>query len=69
MQFICPHCQSPVYSRKNKICGVCEKLLPAELLLTEKQVLILKKQDEQMEKRAKEFNLPDSNYGADNISF
>ncbi len=65
MQFLCPHCQAPIYSRKQKICGVCEKSLPPELLLSEKQIAILKKQDEQMEKRAKEFQLPDSDYGSD----
>jgi predicted amidophosphoribosyltransferase len=56
MEFRCPYCQSPIYSRKNKICGVCEKPLSAELLLSERQVAFLKKQDDEMEKRAKEFN-------------
>ena len=56
MEYRCPHCQSPIYSRKQKICGVCEKPLPEELLLSEKQIATLKKQDEAMEKRAKEFN-------------
>src|SRR3569832_86047 len=28
----CPHCRSIVYSRKNELCGVCCKPLPAELL-------------------------------------
>jgi uncharacterized Zn finger protein (UPF0148 family) len=64
MEFHCPHCQSPIYSRKQKICGVCEKPLPAELLLSENQVAFLKKQDEQVEKRAKEFQLPDPDYGS-----
>jgi predicted amidophosphoribosyltransferase len=59
MEFRCPHCQSPIYSRKQKICGVCEKPLPEELLLSEKQTAFLKRQDEQMEKRAKEFSIPD----------
>jgi uncharacterized radical SAM superfamily Fe-S cluster-containing enzyme len=58
MGFRCPHCQSPIYSRKNKICGVCKKLLPAELLLSDKQIAILKKQDEQIEKCAREFKFP-----------
>jgi predicted amidophosphoribosyltransferase len=56
MEFRCPNCNSPIYSRKNKICGVCEKPLSEELLLSDKQITILKKQDDQMEKRAKEFN-------------
>jgi hypothetical protein len=56
MEFRCPHCNAPIYSRKNKICGVCEKPVPPELLLSDKQIAILKKQDEQMEKRAREFN-------------
>jgi len=65
MQFRCPHCQAPAYSRKNKICGVCEKPLPAELLLSEKQAAFLRRQDEQMEKRAKEFQLPNPDYSSD----
>ncbi len=56
MEFRCPHCQSLIYSRKNKICGVCEKPLPEEVLLNDEQIAFLKKQDGQMEKRAKEFN-------------
>jgi hypothetical protein len=55
MEFRCPHCQSPIYSRKNRICGVCEKPLPEELLLSDEQVAALKKQEDQMEKQAKEF--------------
>lgn len=64
MQFLCPHCQSPIYSRKHEICGVCEKPLSEALLLNGGQVAFLKKQDEQIEKRAKEFQLPDSAHGS-----
>jgi predicted amidophosphoribosyltransferase len=56
MEFRCPYCQAPIYSRKNKICGVCEKPLPKELLLSDEQIAFLKKEMEQEEKRAKEFN-------------
>ncbi len=56
MEFSCPHCHSPIYSRKLKICGVCEKPLPKELLLTDEQTIFLKRQDDEVEKRAKEFN-------------
>ena len=56
MEFRCPHCNSPVYSRKTKICGVCEKPLPKDLLFSDQEVANLKKQMEQEEKRAKEFN-------------
>ncbi len=56
MEFRCPNCNAPINSRKLKICGVCEKPVPPELLLSDKQIAILKKQDEQMEKRAREFN-------------
>jgi hypothetical protein len=59
MEFRCPNCYAPIYSRKNKICGVCEKPLPAECLLSEKQIAFLQKQEAELEKRAKEFNLPD----------
>ena len=58
MEFRCPHCQSPIYSRKAKICGVCKKTLPAELLLSDKQIAVLKKQDEEIEKRAREIKFP-----------
>jgi hypothetical protein len=35
---------------------VCEKPLPEELLLSDQQIALLKKQDAEMEKRAKAFN-------------
>jgi len=56
MEFSCPHCHSPIYSRKLKICGVCENPLPEDLLLTDEQTAFLKRQSDQEEKRAKEFN-------------
>jgi hypothetical protein len=56
MEFRCPNCNAPIYSRKTKICGVCENPLPKELLLTDEQTAFLKKQSDQEEKRAKEFN-------------
>jgi hypothetical protein len=56
MEFRCPNCNAPIYSRKNKICGMCEKPLPKELLLTDEQTAFLKKQSDQEEKRSKEFN-------------
>jgi predicted amidophosphoribosyltransferase len=56
MEFRCPYCHSPIYSRKNKICGVCEKPLPKELLFSDQQVADLKRQMEQEEKWAKAFN-------------
>ncbi len=55
MEFRCPHCNAPIYSRKNKICGVCEKPLPEELLFSDQQVADLKRQMEAEEKRTKQF--------------
>jgi len=55
MEFRCPHCHAPIYSRKNKICGVCEKPLPQGLLLSDEQVAALKKQMDAEERREKEF--------------
>jgi hypothetical protein len=55
MEFRCPHCHAPIYSRTNKICGVCEKPLPAELLFSDQQVAELKKQMDAEEKRTKAF--------------
>jgi hypothetical protein len=31
----CPCCQSIIYSRRHKLCGVCNRPLPAELLFSE----------------------------------
>jgi hypothetical protein len=55
MEFCCPHCHSPIYSRKSKVCGVCEKPLPKKLLLTDEQVAALKKEMDAEEKRKKAF--------------
>jgi uncharacterized Zn finger protein (UPF0148 family) len=55
MEFHCPYCQAPIYSRKDKICGVCEKPLPKELLFTDEQIALLKKQSDAEEKQANEF--------------
>jgi hypothetical protein len=30
----CPCCQSLIYSRRHKLCGVCNRPLPAELLFS-----------------------------------
>ena len=30
----CPHCDSIIYSRRNKLCGVCNQVLPRELLFS-----------------------------------
>jgi hypothetical protein len=56
MEFRCPYCQAPIYSRKNKICGVCEKPLPKKLLMSDAEIAFWKKEMDQEEKRAKEFD-------------
>ena len=33
----CPHCNSVVYSRRHKLCGVCAEPLPAAVLFSEAQ--------------------------------
>ena len=30
----CPHCESIIYSRRNKLCGVCGEVLPPGLLFS-----------------------------------
>jgi predicted amidophosphoribosyltransferase len=55
MEFRCPYCQAPIYSRKNKICGVCEKPLPKELLMSDEQIAFWKNEMDQEEKQTKEF--------------
>jgi hypothetical protein len=55
MEFRCPYCNSPIYSRKNKICGVCEKSLPPELLLNDAQIKSLKEEMAKEEKETRQF--------------
>jgi|GEM_PF-2477103 len=55
MEFRCPNCQAPIYSRKLKICGVCEKPLPKELLMNDAEIAFWKKQMDKEEKEAKDF--------------
>jgi predicted amidophosphoribosyltransferase len=55
MEFRCPYCQAPIYSRKNKICGVCEKPLPKELLMNDAEIAFWKKEMDKEEKEAKQF--------------
>jgi len=46
MELKCPHCGSVIYSRKNKLCGVCEEPLPADLLFSD---TVAKKVDQEMQ--------------------
>ena len=34
MNPVCPNCGSIIYSRRNKLCGVCGKPLPEDLLFS-----------------------------------
>jgi hypothetical protein len=34
-KFRCPECNSIVYSRRNKLCGVCGELLPSSFLFND----------------------------------
>jgi len=63
MEFLCPFCHSPIYSRKNKVCGVCERPLPQELLLTDEQIAALKKETDAEEKQEREFKQQMDNLG------
>ena len=55
MEFRCPNCHSLIYSRKNKICGVCEKPLPKGLLMNDAEIAFWKKEMDKEEKAAKQF--------------
>ena len=55
MEFRCPNCNAPIYSRKLKICGVCEKPLPKELLMNDAEIAFWKKEMDKEEKEAKDF--------------
>ncbi len=63
MEFRCPYCNAPIYSRKNKICGVCEKPLPKELLMNDAEIAFWKKETDQEEKQTKEFKQQIDNVG------
>ena len=58
MEFRCPHCNSIVYSRRNKLCGVCGAELPPEVLFTKEEAEAWEKQMLKEKKRAQEFWLP-----------
>lgn len=49
----CPHCNSIIYSRRNKLCGVCSQALPAELLFSPEEARRIEKllQTEQLRRR------------------
>ena len=53
MEFRCPNCNAPIYSRKNKICGVCEKPLPKELLMSDAANRILKNEMDKKKNKPK----------------
>jgi hypothetical protein len=55
MELHCPYCQAPIYSRKNKVCGVCEKPLPEEFWMSDAERIFWKKEMDQEEKQTKEF--------------
>ena len=67
MEFRCPKCDSLIYSRKQKSCGQCGVALPPELLLSDAQIVALKKQREIEMKRAREFQLPESSDISDSL--
>ena len=56
MELRCPNCNAPVYSRKSKICGVCEKPLPEEFWMTDAEKAFWKQEMDKEEKQSKEFN-------------
>ena len=37
-QGCCPHCESIIYSKRHKLCGVCGKELPAACRFTHEEV-------------------------------
>ena len=55
MEFHCPYCNAPVYSRKLKICGVCEKPLPKEFWMNDAEIAFWKNEMAKEEKEAKDF--------------
>ena len=38
MAYHCPACSRAILSRRNKVCGFCGELLPAELFFTPAQI-------------------------------
>jgi predicted amidophosphoribosyltransferase len=55
MELFCPNCKSPIYSRKLKICGVCEKPLPKEFWMNDAEKNFWKTEMDKEEKEAKGF--------------
>ena len=55
MELRCPNCNAPIYSRKQKVCGVCEKPLPKEFLMSDAEKAFWKQEMDKEEKEAKDF--------------
>jgi len=55
MEFRCPYCDAPIYSRKDKICGVCEKPLPKEFWMSDEEKAFWKREMDKEEKQTKDF--------------
>lgn len=54
MELKCPHCGSVIYSRKNKLCGVCERPLPEELLFSDAVVEKINQEIQEIHRQRKE---------------
>ena len=55
----CPHCESIIYSRRAKLCGVCDQTLPQEMLFSPNEagrIETLLAQERQRHKRWMERN-------------
>jgi hypothetical protein len=59
MEYRCPKCNSPIYSRKNKLCGKCGSILPEELLFNAKQTKFIEGQIQDSNIKRRDFHLPD----------
>jgi hypothetical protein len=51
----CPNCNAPIYSRKQKVCGVCEKPLPEQFWMSDAEKKFWKQEMDKEEKQAKSF--------------
>lgn len=56
MEHRCPSCQSPLYSRRTRVCGQCGAALPREMFVTDEQVQTHEKEREWARKLADAFD-------------
>lgn len=68
MELHCPNCNAPIYSRKSRICGVCEKPLPQEFWMSDTEKKFWKQEMDKEKKQTKDFEQQMNDLGPPDFS-